>query len=653
MPNFHWRIPSPDPSYKGICHKSFFARRDKDEEVRTLFESVNIAILIGSALVTLAALTSLVSQRFGAPLLLVFLGIGLLAGEDGLLGIEFDSGSAAYFIGSLALAIILFDSGFETPLRSYRVAAAPALSLATFGVLLTAGLTGVAAHFLFGAGWLEAFLLGSIVASTDAAAVFFLLRAGGIRLREKVGSTLEIESGANDPMAIFLTILLIELIAADAGTSALFGFEVLLTFIQQMGLGLLFGVIGGFGVSWLLNKLVNLDPGLYPITGLAAALVVFSVCALLGGSGFLAAYVAGVVAGNRKVRFAQRLRRFQVGMTWLAQIGMFLALGLLATPSEFPDILLPALVLSGVLIFVARPLAVWLCLLPFDFRSRETLFTGWVGLRGAVSILLAILPGLAGIENGSFYFNVVFVMVLASLLVQGWTIQPAAKLLKMSLPSEQGLVDRVELELRGAAEMELVGYKIHPDSAIAKGERVPRWARPVMVIRDGLSYSVHTIGPLQADDQVYLFSSARRVRLLDQIYASPWEEMTADSDIQFRVKGATKMSDLVRQYGLEDVDAAEGQTAGQYLERAFDGNPVVGDRVSAGDVDIVVCALDDAGGVGTVGIVIGEEDPGFGALMADLTRRAGARAGKLLRKRQAVASGFSESTPGKDISDQS
>ena len=582
---------------------------------------MNIAILIGAALVSLAALTSLVSQRFGAPLLLVFLAMGILAGEDGLLGINFDSGYAAYFIGSLALAIILFDSGFETPLRSYRVAAAPALSLATVGVILTAGLTGVAAHYLFGVGWLEAFLLGSIIASTDAAAVFFLLRAGGIKLRERVGSTLEIESGANDPMAIFLTILLIELISASAGSDALFGLNIFMSFIQQMGLGLLFGVIGGFGISWLLNKLVNLDPGLYPISGLAAALVVFAVCALFGGSGFLAAYVAGVVAGNRKVRFAHRLRRFQVGMTWLAQIGMFLALGLLATPSEFGRILIPALVLAAVLIFVARPLAVWLCLIPFKFKSRETLFTSWVGLRGAVSILLAILPGLSGIENGSFYFNVVFVMVLVSLLVQGWTLQPAAKLLNMSLPSEQGLVDRVELELRGGAEMELVGYKIHPDSAIAKGERVPRWARPAMVIRDGMSYSVHTIGPLQAHDQVYLFSSLRRVRLLDQIYASPSDEVPTETDIQFRVKGSSKMADLVKQYGLTDVDVPEGMTAGQYLERAFDNNPVTGDRVTIGEVDLVVHTLDEAGGVGTVGIVINEEDPGAGALVADILRR--------------------------------
>jgi len=601
--------------------------RAADEEVWTLIESVNIAILIGAALVALAALTSLVSQRFGAPLLLVFLGIGLLAGEDGLLGIVFDSSSAAYFIGSLALAIILFDSGFETPLRKYRVAAAPALSLATFGVVMTAGLTGVAAHYLFRIGWLEAFLLGSIVASTDAAAVFFLLKSAGIRLREKVAATLEIESGANDPMAIFLTILMIELIMANATNGgAAIGIEIVLTFIQQMGLGIIFGLLGGLGIAWLLNKLVNLDPGLYPISGLAAALVVFSACSLLGGSGFLAAYVAGVVAGNRKVRFAHRLRRFQVGMIWLAQIGMFLALGLLATPSEFPTIAVPALILAAFLIFFARPLSVWFCLLPFGFRSRESLFTGWVGLRGAVSILLAILPGLSGMENGNLYFNVVFVMVLISLLVQGWTIKPAAKLLKVALPQERGLADRVELELRGGAEMELVGYRIHPDSAIAKGERVPRWARPAMVIRDGLSYSMHSIGPLQANDQVYLFSSPRRVRLLDQIYASPSSEMIIESDIQFRLKGSTKISDIIRQYGIDLPEQAKGLTAGEFLDQALDGNPVSGDRLSVGDIDLVVCSLDEAGNVATVGIVIDEEDPGTGALMLDLARRILGRA---------------------------
>ena len=243
------------------------------EDALALIESVNIAILVGAALVALSTLTSLVSKRFGTPLLLLFLGIGLLAGEDGLLGISFDNNLTAYFIGSLALAIILFDSGFETKLRSYRTAAGPALVLATLGVILTAGLVGVAAHFLFELGWIQSFLLGSIVASTDAAAVFFLLRVGGIRLREKVGATLEIESGANDPMAIFLTMIFVELAIAESASAGALGLEFAFGFVQQMGLGLVFGLVGGLGIAFLLNKLRNLDPGLYPISGLAAALV--------------------------------------------------------------------------------------------------------------------------------------------------------------------------------------------------------------------------------------------------------------------------------------------------------------------------------------------------------------------------------------------
>lgn len=581
--------------------------------------------MIGAALVSLAALTSLVSQRFGAPLLLVFLGIGLLAGEDGLLGIEFDSGATAYFIGSLALAIILFDSGFETPLRSFRLAAAPALSLATLGVLLTAGLTGVAAHFLFGLGWLEAFLLGAIVASTDAAAVFFLLKNSGIRLRDKVGATLEIESGANDPMAIFLTILLIELIVAGANAETAFGLGTLATLGQQLGLGIVFGVLGGLGIAWLLNALKNLDPGLYPITGLAAALVVFAACALLGGSGFLAAYIAGTVAGNRRVRFAHRLRRFQVGMTWLAQIGMFLVLGLLATPSEFPSIALPALVLAALLIFLVRPLAVWLCLWPFGFRSRESLFIGWVGLRGAVSILLAVLPGLSGLENGSFYFNIVFVMVLVSLLVQGWSIPSAANALKVNLPNDSSLVDRVELELRGGAETELVGYRIHPESALAKGERIPRWARPAMVLRDGQSYSIHTIGPLKAGDEVYLFAPKARIRLLDQIYGGPSDRQDAVTDIQFHLKASTTLSQIARQYQIARLDQSDERTLGEYLDKAFDGSPVSGDRVSLGEIDLVVVAVNEAGAIDTVGLVFQDADPGTGILIAQMLRRGMAR----------------------------
>ncbi|WP_411815962.1 potassium/proton antiporter [Hyphococcus sp. DH-69] len=572
-----------------------------------MIDAINLAILIGAGLVILSTLTSLVSQRIGAPLLLVFLGIGLLAGQDGLLGIQFNSGGTAYFIGSLALAIILFDSGFETPLRSYRLAAAPALTLATLGVVLTAGLIGVAAHFLFGVSWVEGFLLGSIVASTDAAAVFFLLRVGGLKLRDKVKATLEVESGANDPMAIFLTAMFVELAAAQNNPDFGFNLGFIWAFIEQIGLGLVIGVIGGAAVAALLNRLRSLDAGLFPIAGLSTALVVFAASGLLGGSGFLSAYVAGVVAGNRRVIFPQRIRRFQVGMTWLAQIGMFLTLGLLATPSEFGAIILPAIALAIVLIFFARPIAVWLCLLPFKFKWREKLFVGWVGLRGAVSIMLAILPGLGGVQNGETFFNIVFVMVLASLLIQGWTISFAAHLLNMLRPHGPGLLDRIELELPGDAELELVSYRIHPESSVAIGERVPRWARPVLIMRGSRTYSIHNIGHLKADDRVYLFASPRQLDILDKIYASPADPENPSLYGDFVFDGDIKVSDIAQQYGIQTVDLESDETVGQYLEREFSGEPVVGDRLSVGNVDLVVTAVLDDMRVEKVGLIVDPE----------------------------------------------
>ncbi len=548
------------------------------------------------------------SRRIGAPLLLVFLCIGLLAGEDGLLGISFDSSGVAYFIGSLALAIILFDSGFDTPLRSYRIAAAPALSLATAGVVLTSGFVGIAAHFLFGITWIEAMLLGSIVASTDAAAVFFLLRVGGLKLRDRVKATLEVESGANDPMAIFLTTMFVELAAAQSSPSFGLTVEFVSSFIQQIGLGLALGAAGGVAIAMLLNRLRHLDAGLFPITGLASALVVFAVTGLVGGSGFLAAYVAGVVAGNRRLKFAYRIRRFQVGMTWLAQIGMFLTLGLLATPSEFGAVALPAIVLALVLTLIARPLAVWLCLLPFRFKWREKAFTGWVGLRGAVSIMLAILPGLGGVANGDMYFNIVFIMVISSLLVQGWTVGLTARMLNMLEPPEPGLVDRVELDLPGGAELELVGYRIHPESTVAQGQRVPKWARPVLIMRGERHYNIHSAGPLLADDQVYLFASPKHIATLDNIYAAPADHHDKHVMGDFILDGNAPMAHILKQYGLPGHEHAGDMSLSDYIQQESRDEILIGDRLPLGPVELVVTSLDSSGAVEQVGLVIDPAD---------------------------------------------
>ncbi|RVD32345.1 potassium/proton antiporter, partial [Mesorhizobium sp. M4B.F.Ca.ET.019.03.1.1] len=420
--------------------------------------AIYLVTLVGTALVVAAAFSSLIAFRFGAPLLLLFLCIGLATGTDGL-GIEFDNARLAYFAGSLALAVILFDSGFGTPLNALRQAAGPALSLATVGVILTTGLFGAAAYYLLDLTWLESFLLGAAVASTDAAAVFFLLRAGEINLRERVRATLEVESGTNDPIAIFLTITLVEIIAAHANPEA----NVLVTnlalgFLLNMGVGAVVGILGGLAIVRLVERL-NLDHGLLPIFVLTLSLMVFAAAGAIGGSGFLAVYLAGLIAGNSDIRAVTILKRFQDGMSWLAQIIMFLILGLFATPSQFPAILVPAVLLGLFLIFVARPVAVWLCLVPFRLPRPEVAFVSWVGLRGAVSILLAITPLLGGLENGRVIFNTAFIIVLVSLVVQGWTVGPLARRLGLIVPARLGPLDKVELELPGSAHHELLAYR--------------------------------------------------------------------------------------------------------------------------------------------------------------------------------------------------
>lgn len=555
-------------------------------------------VFIASALVLIAGFTSVAAFRFGAPLLLVFLGLGLLFGEDGL-GIQFDDAVLAYVIGSLALAVILFDSGFGTKFASFRSAAAPAITLATLGVLLTTGLVGLAARLAFGLPWLEALLMGAIVSSTDAAAVFFLLRVGGITIRDRTRATLEIESGSNDPMAIFLTITLLELILATEGSGT-----PVLAFVQQMGFGLVFGLVGGVLIVQVVN-VVKLEPGLYPIVMLAASLAVFGAVGLIGGSGFLAVYVAGIYAGNRPIPMKLSLRRFQDGMTWFAQIAMFLMLGLLATPSQFPAVAIPAIGLALFLTFVARPVAVWLCLLPFRFKPEETAFISWVGLRGAVSILLAILPLALGLPNGQFLFNAAFIIVLTSLLVQGWTVRPIAQRLGMALPPYMRPVEKLELELPGSAHHELVAYGVAVDSPIAKGVKPPRWARPSLVVRDGRSMKFQFAGRLRPGDQVYMFVSPRYLRLLDRLFAKPATITEDDADFfgDFAIDPRRSLGELSKSYEIDDEQSPES-TISDFMERRLGGLAEIGDRVACGGVELVVRELDDKGSIKHVGVAV-------------------------------------------------
>jgi len=572
-------------------------------------EAFYIVVLVSTALVLLAAFSSLLAFRFGAPLLLLFLAIGLAAGVDGL-GIEFSNNYLAYILGSIALAVILFDSGFGTPIQAFKLAAIPSLTLASVGVLMTAALVGLAATWLLNFSWLEGMLLGSIVASTDAAAVFFLLRIGGINIRDKVRSTLEVESGTNDPMAIFLTIVLVELLASGEGYSGI-NLAMLAMFVEEMGLGVILGMLGGMMIAQVVSRL-DTDRGLTPIFVLGLAMLVFAFTGAVGGSGFLAVYVAGIYAGNRKLPGLAAIKRFQDGMTWLAQIIMFLVLGLLATPSQFPAIIIPAVTLALFLIFIARPLAIWLSLLPFDYTQQEIGFVAWVGLRGAVSILLAIMPILGGLPNGHVYFNVAFIIVLVSLLVQGWTIKPVAKKLGLIIPPRMGAVDKVEIDLPGSANHELLAYRVIKDSPVLRGERIPRWATPSLVIRDGKSLRYQYAGRLRENDLVYLFIVPSYARLLDRLFASkaPVDEDDADFFGAFALSPARPAADLDAAYGPGLLNESEkGLTIAELMKQRLGGKADYADRVRLGSIILIVRDLDDQDHISSVGMSLEAVEP--------------------------------------------
>lgn len=593
-------------------------------------ELIYATILVGAGLLVVSIFTSVISFRIGAPLLLVFLGVGLLARQ---IGITVENPSAAFLVGSAALAVILFDSGFQTPLQSYRTAAAPALALAGLGTILTTGILGLAAGVLFGLDWPLAFLLAATVSSTDAAAVFFLLRVGGIHIRDRVRSTLEIESGTNDPVAIFLVVTLVEAVTADAswGLTRLAAF-----FVLQIGGGVALGAAGGFLIVAVVNR-VRLDPGLYPVITLALALFVFAATNVAGGSGFLAAYVAGLVAGNQPMQGAHALRRFQSGLTWLSQIIMFVTLGMLATPAQFPQLAPAAAMLAAVLIVLARPLAVWACLLPFRFTRQEAAFIAWVGLRGAVSILLALVPLIAGLPEGPVIFDVVFLVVVLSLLVQGWTVRPLARRLGLIVPERAGPVERLELDLPGLREMELVTYRIRPDSPVAKGQRLPRWARPSLIERGGQVMNVHRARGLRPGDHLYIFAPPSRLPLLDRLFAGtrPIAEDDRAFFGDFSLRPEVTLGALAEMYGLPLRPENAERSVGALLRDAFGERIEVGDRMVLGDVEIVVRRIED-GRVSEVGLVVEPAPPPRIPLFQspEEIRRAAASAWRRLQQRR-------------------
>jgi cell volume regulation protein A len=511
-------------------------------------DTVSLVILLGALLVLAGILSSLVAMRFGAPLLLVFLILGMLAGESGPGGIRFDDVQTTYTVGSVALGLILFDGGLRTRFQTFRSVIAPAGMLASVGVILTAALTAPAAVFVLGLGWTEALLLGAVVSSTDAAAVFFLLHAHGLRLRPRVSATLEVESGLNDPLAIFLTIVLVEILLVGQKPWQ----EVVAILLQEAVLGALIGYLGGRAVVLVLNR-VELPQGLHAPFVATGALVIFAIAESVHASGFLAVYIAGLVVGNSSIRAHNTVVTFLDATTWLAQIAMFVLLGLLAWPSRLPETILPALAVAFALMLIARPVAVFLCLAPFRFSLREKVFMSWVGLRGAVGIFIASIPLLVGLPNAHVYFDVGFVVVLVSLLVQGWTIGFAARRLELAFTRAEPRPQRVELDLPGQLAQELVGYSVAANSPYLRRGLLPSWAKPTLVVRDERVLTPEEAEKARPGDYMYLLAPPERAQALDRFFVAMPPPSRPDPRLlgDFFVSGDVTLGELADIYGLQ------------------------------------------------------------------------------------------------------
>lgn len=546
-------------------------------------------ILILGLLILLATLSSKISARVGVPLLVVFVVIGMLAGSEGPGGIAFTDYSVAHAVATVALILILFDGGLQTSMAALRRTAAPAGTLASLGVVITAGITGVLVSVALDIPLAYGLLVGSIVGSTDAAAVFATLRNTGLHLRPRLTSTLEVESGSNDPMAVLLTVGCLEFIRGsidDAASLAVF-------FIKQIGLGVLLGWLGGRGLVWLMNRIRLSAAGLYPILSLAGVLVSFGVTAALGGSGILAVYVTGIVIGNNRVVFQRGVRLFHDGLAWLGQITMFVALGLLSFPSHVREADSEGIMLAGILMLLARPLAVAACLLPFRYDWREIVFASWAGLKGAVPIILAIYPLMYAIDHAESIFNLVFFVVLVSVVIQGWSLGPLARWLDLTVDAPSMPPVTIEVTSLQDVDADIVSYLVKPNARAAH-RRLDELNLDVdmvvaLIVRERELMVPKGSTEILPGDHVFVTLRPKSRWLVDHVFSPEGTALLIEA-----LDGRATLAELEARYGLPLPGARTSTLTDALHERL--GRPVQkGDQVSFGMLRFTVTDVDRSG----------------------------------------------------------
>lgn len=551
--------------------------------------AIDQLILLAAILILFGILSSKLSARLGLPVLVLFLLTGMLAGEYGIGGISFDNPVAAHALGTLALAMILFDGGLQTPVRSIKMVWKPASVLATIGVLVTAVITGLAAAWILGLPLLQGLLLGAIVGSTDAAAVFSLLRNAGIHINPRLKATLEIESASNDPMAIFLTVGLLEILVNDMA----FGAGLIQLFAMQMGIG----AVVGLGIGWVsvhvINRIQLAAAGLYPAMVGACGLLAFGVAANLGGSGFLAIFIAGVIVGNSSFVFQRSTFLFHDGMAWLSQITMFVVLGLLVNPPSLLEVWLEGLLIALVLVLVARPIIVGPVLKAFGFNGREIALVSWVGLRGSVPIILAIFPLIFGLPEAPIIFNVVFFVVLISATVQGSTLPWVAKKLGLTEKPPAQPAATLEITALNDVDAEIVEYTLG-DNPRAAGRLLSRMALPDETVVAMITRGSEVIPPrgstrLYAGDHLFVVLKPDIRPFVDCVFSQALE--ASQNELPpgtLRLKGSTRVDDLQGSYGI-GLDADRELTLEQVIKQELgDGEPTVGNEIMVHGVKLTI-----------------------------------------------------------------